>query len=76
MKFSPAERVWLFIIGGALAYDVLAIKEHWETLSEWCRRHPKTTVLVSTYLLLHWLGPNSLSRFDPLGIAANKLRGF
>lgn len=75
MKLWTAARVWLFIIGGALAYDVLAIRQDMETLSSWCRRHPRTTVLCGGYLLLHLIGrPEALRQVDPLHMVADKIR--
>ena len=64
-------RVWLFIIGGALAYDVLALRTEAETLSSWCRRHPTATLTIGTYLMAHLLGhPAVLHKYDPLHLLA------
>ena len=76
MNLPSAARIWLFIIGGALAYDVLAIRREAETLSEWCSKHPKTTYVVGGYLLAHLIGrPQTLKRVDPLRVISSLLRG-
>ena len=60
-------RVWLFLIGGALAYDVLALRGETATLSAWCHGHQKVTIVVGAYLMAHLIGhPHVLQRCDPL----------
>ena len=67
-----AGRVWAFLVGGALAYDVLALRHEAETLSAWCRRHQVLTLTVGGYLLAHLTGhPAVMHKYDPLHIAAN-----
>ena len=73
-----AARVWAFLVGGALAYDVLALRTDAETLSAWCHDHRLVTVVLGAYLMAHLLGlPAGLGRFDPLhrlgeALAANR----
>ena len=72
---SSAARVWIFVIGVALAYDVLAIHKNMETLSEWCGKHPRVTLGISSYLLAHLMGrPRMLHGIDPLHLIANRIR--
>ncbi len=74
MKYSAA-RVWTFLIGGALAYDLLALHNEAETLSEWCGKHPKATLVVGGYLFAHLVGrPRFLHSVDPLHLVADRLR--
>lgn len=75
MNIPSAARVWVFLVGGALAYDVLAIHEHTETLSEWCSKHTRTTWVVGGYLLAHLVGhPRVMHRVDPLLMVAARMR--
>lgn len=75
MNLPSASRVWIFLIGGALAYDVLAIRKEAETLSEWCGKHPTVTWLAGGYLLAHLIGrPKVLHNMDPLHMVAERIR--
>ena len=63
----PAAHVWAVLILGALAYDIHAVRQDAETLSEWCGNHQCATYIVGGYLLAHLAGhPRALQGVDPL----------
>lgn len=74
-SLTTASRVWVCVIGSALAWDVFAIRTQKETLSGWCEKHFRTTAVVGTYLMAHLVGrPRALQSVDPLRWVARKLR--
>lgn len=67
-----AEAVWAGLIAAGLAWDVVLIRSGRRSLSEATRCPAGVAVIAG--LLLHFAG--LLGRFDPLHVAAERLRRF
>jgi hypothetical protein len=75
-KLRPADRAWITIAFGVVAYEAAAAASHWELLSEACDRYrghrPILTCALVVYLAAHLTRaiPRSLDPLYLIGTAS------